>query len=191
MNEIKAISNKLESSYTFKKGDYANNIRNFLDFYNEICAELRQDEELKSMLASQITDTYYPDPELRTLTTGISFFISRWLPDTTESAISVMKKIDEWESKEYTLGLPVDEWEALLNDKEVFTDSSLAIMKRMLDYGGQVTCTQLAMKYGEDKNFYNSGSSSLARRMAFLISFVKMRQVGSEFAIYRNCEAVR
>lgn len=191
LNEIKAISNKLESSYTFKKGDYANNIRNFLDFYNEICAELRQYEELKSMLASQITDTYYPDPELRTLTTGISFFISRWLPDTTESAISVMKKIDEWESKEYTLGLPVDEWEALLNDKEVFTDSSLAIMKRMLDYGGQVTCTQLAMKYGEDKNFYNSGSSSLARRMAFFISFVKMRQVGSEFAIYRNCEAVR
>lgn len=73
----------------------------------------------------------------------------------------------------------------------MFTDSSLAIMKRMLDYGGQVTCTQLAMKYGEDKNFYNSGSSSLARRMAFFISFVKMRQVGSEFAIYRNCEAVR
>jgi len=62
-------------------------------------------------------------------------------------------------------------------------------MKQMLDYGGQVTCTQLAMKYGEDKNFYNSGSSSLARRMAFFISFVKMRQVG--FAIYRNCEAVR
>ena len=64
-------------------------------------------------------------------------------------------------------------------------------MKRMLDYGGQVTCTQLAMKYGEDKNFYNSGSSSLARRMAFFISFVKRRQVGCEFAIYRNCEAVR
>ena len=73
----------------------------------------------------------------------------------------------------------------------MFTDSNLAIMKRMLDYGGQVTCTQLAMKYGEDKNFYNSGSSSLARRMAFFISFVKRRQVGSEFAIYRNCEAVR
>ncbi len=165
LNEIKAVSNKIESSYTFKRGDYANNIRSFLAFYNEICAELQQDEELKSMLASQITDTCYPDPELRTLTTDISFFISRWLPDTTESTISVMEKTDEWEPKEYTPGLSVDEWEALLNDKEVFTDSSLAIMKRMLDYGGQATCTQLATKYGEDKNFYNSGSSALARRI--------------------------
>ena len=78
LNEIKAISNKLESSYTFKKGAYADNIRNFLDFYNEICDELKQDDELKNMLASQITGTCYPDPELRTLTMDVGFFISRY-----------------------------------------------------------------------------------------------------------------
>ena len=38
-------------------------------------------------------------------------------------------------------------------------------MKRILDYGGKATCTQLAIKYGESKNFYNSGSSALARRI--------------------------
>ena len=38
-------------------------------------------------------------------------------------------------------------------------------MKRMKDYGGQATCTQLSVKYGESKNFYNSGSTSLARRI--------------------------
>lgn len=48
LNEIKAISNKLESSYTFKKGAYADNIHNFLAFYNEICDELKQDDELKT-----------------------------------------------------------------------------------------------------------------------------------------------
>lgn len=78
LNEIKAISNKLESSYTFKKGAYADNIRNFLAFYNEICDELKQDDELKNMLASQITGTCYPDPELRTLTMDVGFFISRY-----------------------------------------------------------------------------------------------------------------
>ncbi|HOF42927.1 MAG TPA: AAA family ATPase, partial [Candidatus Moranbacteria bacterium] len=40
------------------------------------------------------------------------------------------------------------------------------IMKRMKDYGGHATCTQLSSKYGEDKNFYNSGSTALARRIA-------------------------
>ena len=78
LNEIKAISNKLESNYTFKKGAYADNIRNFLAFYNEICDELKQDDELKNMLASQITGTCYPDPELRTLTMDVGFFISRY-----------------------------------------------------------------------------------------------------------------
>jgi len=53
----------------------------------------------------------------------------------------------------------------LLNDADIFTDSSLEIMKRILDYGGKATCTQLAIKYGESKNFYNSGSSALARRI--------------------------
>lgn len=59
----------------------------------------------------------------------------------------------------------MDEWEALLNDREIFTDISLEIMKRMLDYGGQATCKQLSIKYGKSRNFYNSGSSSLARRI--------------------------
>ena len=40
------------------------------------------------------------------------------------------------------------------------------IMKRIKDYGGQATCTQLYVKYGESKNFYSSGSSSLAKRIA-------------------------
>lgn len=60
----------------------------------------------------------------------------------------------------------MDEWVQLLGDPNVFTTGSLEIMKRMKDYGGQATCTQLAIKYGETKNFYNSGSSSLARRIA-------------------------
>jgi 5-methylcytosine-specific restriction protein B len=51
-------------------------------------------------------------------------------------------------------------------DKSVFTSSSLEIMKRMKDYGGQATCTQLSIKYGKLANFYNAGSSTLAQRIA-------------------------
>jgi 5-methylcytosine-specific restriction protein B len=72
---------------------------------------------------------------------------------------------DDWWPTDYTPALSVDEWEALLNDSEVFTESSLEIMKRILDYGGKATCTQLSIKYGESKNFYNAGSSALARRI--------------------------
>ncbi|WP_296919360.1 AAA family ATPase [uncultured Megasphaera sp.] len=39
-------------------------------------------------------------------------------------------------------------------------------MKRIKDYGGEVSCTQLSAKYGESKNFYNANSSALARRVS-------------------------
>lgn len=160
LSEVKAVSNELESDYTFKKGTYANNIRNFIAFYNEICAELQQDEELKNMFTSQLTGTCYSDPELRTLTIDVGFFISRYY-----NKGDIVPSSDKWWPVDYTPALSVDDWEDLLNDSEVFTDSSLEIMKRMVDYGGKATCTQLAIKYGESKNFYNAGSSALAKRI--------------------------
>lgn len=70
---------------------------------------------------------------------------------------------DWWPSlAEYTPGLTVEDWIGLLNDPSVFKENYLAIMKRMKDIGGVASCTQLSEKYGESKNFYNSGSSSLA-----------------------------
>lgn len=36
----------------------------------------------------------------------------------------------------------------------------------MKDYGGAATCTQLSIKYGDGANFYNTGSQSLAKRIA-------------------------
>lgn len=160
LGEIKAVSSELESDYLFKKGAYADNIRNFLAFYNEICTELQQDDELKNLLASQITGTCYPDPELRTLTIDVGFFISRYYKKDQDAPLG-----DDWWPTDYTPALSVDEWEALLNDGEVFTESSLEIMKRIMDYGGKAICTQLSIKYGESKNFYNAGSSALAKRV--------------------------
>ncbi|MCD7746276.1 MAG: EVE domain-containing protein [Lachnospiraceae bacterium] len=159
-SEVKAVADELECDYSFKKGKYADNIRNFMALYDEICTELHQDEELKNMLKAQITPTCYDDPELKTLTVDVGFYISRYYnkgSDTTEK--------DGWWPSDYTPALSVDDWVGLLGDSEIFTESSLEIMKRMLDYGGKATCTQLSTKYGETKNFYNSGSVALAKRI--------------------------
>lgn len=156
-SEIEKIVSKLKSNYSFRRGAYADNIRNFLKLYNEICAELKQDEELINLLKSQLTESCYPDPELRTLTIDVGFYISRSHNETPS---------EEWRPRDYSPGLSVDDWVRLLQDSEVFYPSSLEIMKRMKDYGGQATCTQLSIKYGETKNFYNTGSSTLAKRIA-------------------------
>ncbi|MDO5688501.1 MAG: AAA family ATPase [Pseudoscardovia radai] len=161
--EVKSVSDELESDYRFKKGAYADNIRNFFKFYDEICDELRQDTELVNLFRGQLTADCYPDPELKTLTFDVGFYISREYSKKGDSDSSE----NVWfpSQEEYTPGITVQEWVALLNDKDVFTQSSLEIMRRFKDYGGEATCTQLAVKYGESKNFYNAGSVGLAKRV--------------------------
>ena len=161
LSEMKNVAAELNSDYTFKKGAYAENIRNFLRLYDEISAVLKKDTELITLLQSQITSTCYPDPDLKTLTIDVSFYISRNI-----SGKSSATDDGDWLGIDYDPGLSVDDWLKLLKDETVFYSSSLEIMKRMKDYGGMATCKQLSVKYGETNNFYNAGSSSLAKRIA-------------------------
>ncbi len=163
---VKKVATKLESNYVFKQGAYTDNLRNFYAFYNEIRAELKNDRELSEMLASQVTDTCYPDKELCTLTADAGFFISKYLNDDSAENSN---KVD-WYPSNYNPEITIETWEILLKDSSIFTQSSLEIIKRLLDYGGQATCTQLAVKYGESKNFYNAGSVALAKRIARKLS---------------------
>ena len=158
--EVKIVASELKSDYHFKKGAYADNIRNFLKLYDEISEALKEDTELVNLFQSQLTDTCYPDPELKTLTIDIGFYISRYYSPKDKGVTS-----KSWYGLDYTPGLSVEDWSRLLKDKTVFTDSALEIMKRIKDYGGMASCTQLSVKYGETKNFYNSGSVALARRV--------------------------
>ena len=159
--EVKTVASELESDYRFKKGAYADNIRNFLKLYDEISAALKEDTELVNLFQSQLTDTCYPDPELKTLTIDVGFYISRQYAQR-DTAVAVSA---DWYGADYDPGLSVEDWMKLLKDESVFTTGALEIMKRMKDYGGMASCTQLAVKYGETKNFYNSGSVALARRV--------------------------
>lgn len=159
--EVKSVADELGSDYRFKKGAYTDNLRNFFALYDEIRAELKKDGELVNLLKGQITDSCYADDELCTLTIDIGFYISR-----TYSAGKLDTPAAEWWPMDYTPAISVEDWIALLGDEEVFTTSSLEIMKRIKDYGGQATCKQLSVKYGESVNFYISGSATLAKRVA-------------------------
>ena len=159
--EVKTAASELEADYRFKKGAYADNIRNFLRLYDEVSSYLKEDTELVNLFKSQLTDTCYPDPELKTLTTDLGFYISRFYSHRNDEIVTK----EDWSGSEYNSGLSVDDWTELLSDESVFTTGALEIMKRMKDYGGQATCTQLAVKYGETKNFYNVGSVNLAKRV--------------------------
>ena len=158
---LRAASTELSSDYRPKKNGSVDSMTGGFQLYDEMCSAIMKDESIKTMIQNALTSACYPDPAMKTATIDVSFYLSRFYLDEQK------KKRDdaEWFPKDYSPNLSVAEWVSLLGDSSVFTQSSLQIMKRMKDYGGQATCTQLAVKYGESKNFYNAGSSALAKRV--------------------------
>lgn len=84
-------------------------------------------------------------------------------------AEALRKKQEEgswWPSlEEYDPGIKKEDWVGYLSDGTL-SDNMLSMLKRMKDFGGSATCSQLSMKYGESFNFYLSNGPSAAERIA-------------------------
>ena len=159
--ECVAFAKEIEASFIPKANGNIENIIGCYELYNEIYNDIKDDEEIRDILDKLITEDCYRDEDLRITISDIAFYTNRYYLDNKED-----NDYSEWFPTDYNPGLTVDDWCGLLEDREIFTENSLEIIKRMKDYGGMATCTQLSEKYGESVNFYNSGSSNLAKRIA-------------------------
>jgi len=147
-----------KSGYSFvPKPGKPENLQNYFNMCNELLEVVKQDSELLTMSKNRLTEDDYPDNDFHLLTYDIVYYGGSQTKNT----------MDEWwpAEEEYHPGIDKDKWLQLLSDKNIFTHDSKVIMKRLLDIGGEATCKQLSQKYGESNNYYNSGSSSLAKRI--------------------------
>lgn len=87
------------------------------------------------------------------------------LVSSDDSQMDAVPDTTSMRGSDFDPGLSVENWSKLLKDETVFTTDALKIMKRMKDYGGMASCTQLAVKYGNTWHFYRSGSVELAKRV--------------------------
>lgn len=158
-SETKAFAKAIESDFVPKKGGSTYNVEQSMKLYNEVRKIVKNDGELNKILESAITESCYNDPERNTLITDMGFFTNKYYQNNNDSLD------DKWFPEDYSPNLSVEEWMELLKDDSIFSNNNLQIMKRMADYGGQATCTQLSEKYGETKNFYNIGSWTLGKKI--------------------------
>ncbi len=100
-SEVKTVADRLEADYRFKKGAYADNIRNFIRFYDEISEALQEDSELINLFQSQLTPSCYSDLKLRTLTIDVGFYISRLY---REDGVEVSTAVENINVDTYTKG---------------------------------------------------------------------------------------
>lgn len=159
---FREAAKELSYDYMPRKNGSVESLIRGKQLYDEINQAIKADPDIRGMIEAVMVPSCYPDPELKTATIDVGFYLTRYYLKERD----VKQKEEEWFPKDYSPKLNVDDWVELLKDSSVFTVSSLQIMKRIKDYGGQATCTQLYVKYGESKNFYSSGSSSLAKRIA-------------------------
>lgn len=67
--------------------------------------------------------------------------------------------------QEEKLNFSVKKWRILLENEDIFSVESLSVLKRLLDYGGMATSSQLATKYGNTKEFYQKMFCEMARNL--------------------------
>ncbi len=159
---LQKVSEILASDYHFKQGAYADNIRNFLRMYDEISAALKEDTGLVDLFKANLTDSCYDDPELKTLTVDLCFYIANFYEERSEPPVE-----NEWfpDPAVYTPNISVEQWNALLCDPAVFDENSLKVIKAFYEVGGAATCSELAEKYGGTPMHYSGIVSGLAKRV--------------------------
>lgn len=158
---LRDVATELSAAYKPKRNGSVESMIGGFAMYDEICAAIQQDEEIRKLLADALTDSCYSDPKMKTVTIDVGFYLSRFYLEERKA----VQEAENWFPSDYTPGLSAEDWEDLLQDTSIFTLNALQIMRRIKDYGGQATCKQLSTKYGESYNFYNAGSSALARRV--------------------------
>ena len=162
------ISDVLNFDAPPKRDGSVESLLNSYRLYDELRAALSQNVAITQMIRSAIdaapAGKYWPDTHWNIAAIDLGFYLSRFYLAEQKTA-----QMDAgWfpAKSEYDPGITTTQWSALLQDASVFTPEALRVMKCMLDYGGQATCKQLAMKYGETSNFYISNSYHLAQRVA-------------------------
>lgn len=156
--QARNFSIALGSDHRIIKGRLDSNIREWLALYNEVTELMKQKPEVRNWETQGMTAEHYPDPEYRMLATDLAYCY-------TERILKGQKAEQAWEPKDYNPGITVANWISLLANKEVYHESAKTVIERLVDYGGQATCTQLAQKYGDNANTYNVNSIAFAKKV--------------------------
>ncbi|MCD8301582.1 MAG: AAA family ATPase [Prevotellaceae bacterium] len=73
---VKLNISVLHSDYEIRTGTNKDKLTCFYSMYDEICEYISADQELTDIFKSQLSSDCYPDPEYRTLTIDIGYYIS-------------------------------------------------------------------------------------------------------------------
>ena len=162
-SEYRSVSRELLCDYMPKKSSSPESLIDGYRMYDEIREALVQDEELKTLLRSALTDSCYDDPEYRTLTIDVGFFVSRYYSESNANKNAT----EEWwpSIEEYTPGFSIENWIDILNDPDNIGPIWGRSLAEFYDIGGAATCTQIGEKYNRNPYSVSGNITNLAKHI--------------------------
>lgn len=149
-----SIADKFQKDFSIKKYSYVESMLKSAILFDEILNELLKQEDFVESVNLRLEEHHYSD-SFRIVIDDFLDYIDEFILDEEYT----------WYPVGYSPNITVDEWVELLKDRNVFSENALIAIKRMKEYGGKATCSQLSKTYGEGASFYNIHSTSAAKRV--------------------------
>lgn len=164
---IPAVKNKFDKAVAFKQ--LCDQVLDYLKTNKPEVIKLSD-----SLLSDELKAI---DPEHHLLVQDIFYFINHY--DSVDGD-------DNHPKDEYDPKISTEEWKLILQDHSVITENNLVVLQRLNEVG-RATCTELAQKFGETKNFYNSNISSFAEKVAKVTNCELFIRDDGSTAYWRIC----
>lgn len=164
---IPAVKNKFDKAVAFKQ--LCDQVLDYL--------KTNKPEVIKLSDSLLLDELKAIDPEHHLLVQDIFYFINHY--DSVDGD-------DDHPKDEYDPKISTEEWKLILQDHSVITENNLVVLQRLNEVG-RATCTELAQKFGETKNFYNSNISSFAEKVAKVINCELFIRDDGSTAYWRIC----
>ena len=114
----------------------------FFGFYDEIAEYIKNDEATTSMFKAALTPECYSDPQFRTLTIDVGFYISRYysnelVEDHPET--NYQPTVVYWpDEKDYAVNISKEEWKKYIEEVEhPHHRGCMAMLKALMELGGE------------------------------------------------------
>lgn len=168
-SECKQAAAVLESDFSVKKGAKAEALLSFIRFYDEIANYLATDSQTTDMVKAALTSECYADPQYRTLTIDVGFYISRYyVAGETTSVVDPVPntEITYWPTQdEYKLNLTKDEWKKFIEEIEFPSHKGcMGMLKALMELGGEASCKKLSSVYGGTPSRYIGSAVNIGKR---------------------------
>ncbi len=168
-SECKKAAAVLNSEYIVKKGAKAEALIGFNRFYDEIAAFISTNSDTTDLVKAALTPSCYSDPNYRTLTIDVGFYISRYYSDEVivdTPDISVVSEAAYWpSSEEYPVTITKEEWKKYIQDVELPSHKgAMGMLKALIELGGEASCKKLSSVYGGNPTRYVGSAVNIGKR---------------------------